>query len=1026
MRKRVLQSSIAIIVVAYSISVVWFVSTTPDLGIRCLLVDEQAHTSAIEVCAAVGPTRLGKPPSGPGRNRVIPATGDLLLSINGKSTRTFIDFTRALHELRSASIPPGGTLAEGADPLDEPTQVPKLVETSAQGHQLRMLQVEFLRPDSTGTETQLTYIDLHSFPLDELAITLVLFLVQLIILCAGGVAAWNQPNSRPTTLFFSMCIASIGAYVGGFHWWSLAGSPWLNLPFIVCAGLLPAVSLHFFLVFPRPKQFFERFPRSVLLLIYGSAGVSVFAICGLYLAAWFINGPSAEPGAVESVRSLLHALRLAIVSAVLLAGVMFTALVSSLVHSYLSTGSPLERVQLKWILAAAAFATLPFGYTIWLAAFDRAGFVVGKGRFPMFCAGLSFVLAYASGIARHRLMLVDDHVTDDWKYFLVNGSLLGIFALIVAAFGFAIRKVTILSVGQQLVAGIVVVFAITLLLWGRDRLQQVIDQRFFREKYRIGKALERMNRAASHIVEPKALASMMVKTCHDVLHVERIALYFCHPQNDRVFQLAAVENANDIPVELEQADLVETLREGRLMQRVPSASRQKMPALQAMMHELGAELLYPIDNDDGIVGIVMLGPKRAAQPFTAEDLTFLNAMAQITTVALNSARAHQDLARVNQELQLKVKRIAEQRRELAALRAEVSSMRPPEPVQQSESDAGEFRRDMIRGSSPAVQRVLETVRKAASVSSTVLVRGESGTGKELLAQVIHNNSPRRDGPLVSVHCAALSSGVLESELFGHVKGAFTGASVDKKGRFEIASGGTLFLDEIGDISLETQIKLLRVLQERSFEAVGGTRTISVDVRVIAATHQNLEELITRGRFREDLFYRLNVISVTLPPLRDRHEDLIELAVHFLQRAVVRVGKDIRRIDDAALAALERYSWPGNIRELQNVIERAVVLADGRRITLTDLPTEISEFSGAVAAHRQVFEMKPIVVEGSPTAASMETLRTLPRSQRREAERQLLLTALQRAEGNKAEAARLLGLARSTFYSKIKRHQLPQS
>ncbi|MCA9096643.1 MAG: sigma 54-interacting transcriptional regulator, partial [Planctomycetaceae bacterium] len=230
-----------------------------------------------------------------------------------------------------------------------------------------------------------------------------------------------------------------------------------------------------------------------------------------------------------------------------------------------------------------------------------------------------------------------------------------------------------------------------------------------------------------------------------------------------------------------------------------------------------------------------------------------------------------------------------------------------------------------RGKSPAIQRVLTTVRKVAASQSSVLIRGESGTGKELLAQAIHENSPRKNGPLVRVHCGALAAGLLESELFGHVKGAFTGAHRDKVGRFEMANGGTLFLDEIGDISLETQIKLLRVLQERTFEPVGSSRTVQVDVRLIAATHQNLEKLIAEGKFREDLFYRLNVISITSPPLRERTDDILELSLHFLRQGGERLGKRLTYIEDRALEAMLRYGWPGNVRQLENAIERACVL-----------------------------------------------------------------------------------------------------
>jgi transcriptional regulator with PAS, ATPase and Fis domain len=363
------------------------------------------------------------------------------------------------------------------------------------------------------------------------------------------------------------------------------------------------------------------------------------------------------------------------------------------------------------------------------------------------------------------------------------------------------------------------------------------------------------------------------------------------------------------------------------------------------------------------------------------------------------------------------------------LQAEITSRQQVEPPP---PESEPFRRDQIKGSSTAIRVVLETVRKVSGSQSSVLVRGESGTGKELLAQAIHDNSPRRGGPMVSVHCGALSAGLLESELFGHVKGSFTGAHRDKLGRFEMADGGTLFLDEIGDISLETQIKLLRVLQEREFEPVGGTKRIRVDVRLIAATHQNLERLISEGRFREDLFYRLNVISITLPALRERQDDIVELALHFLNRAAERAGKRVTHFEEPVMEALRRYNWPGNIRELENAIERSVVMAEGAVITLHDLPAGI-----ATARHVKgaLFESKPSRLlpahAASPDITSPATGSRLAvakpavkdTAKDRAAERQRLVDALARSNGNKAEAARLVGLPRSTFFSKLKKYRI---
>ena len=332
-------------------------------------------------------------------------------------------------------------------------------------------------------------------------------------------------------------------------------------------------------------------------------------------------------------------------------------------------------------------------------------------------------------------------------------------------------------------------------------------------------------------------------------------------------------------------------------------------------------------------------------------------------------------------------------------------------------------RGEIRGKSAAIMNVLETAQKAAASTATVLIRGESGTGKELLARVVHRNSNRADKALVSVNCAALAPSLLESELFGHVRGAFTGATSDKEGRFHAADGATLFLDEIGDIPLETQVKLLRVLQERCFEPVGSNKTVKTDVRLIAATHRDLEAMIASGEFREDLYYRLNVVSVKLPALRERREDLIELVFFFLNRTVQRTDKRIRQIEPDALAALEQHHWPGNIRELENAIERAVVLADGDVIMLKDLPAEVSANSMLVASDSTLSTIAEWPTYNLPygKASGGETVSRKKSS----AEKQLMQAALDAAAGNKAQAARAMNMPRSTFYSKMKKYGLAE-
>jgi two-component system NtrC family response regulator/two-component system response regulator HydG len=305
----------------------------------------------------------------------------------------------------------------------------------------------------------------------------------------------------------------------------------------------------------------------------------------------------------------------------------------------------------------------------------------------------------------------------------------------------------------------------------------------------------------------------------------------------------------------------------------------------------------------------------------------------------------------------------------------------------------------IVGESAELQAVFDVVKRAAPTRATVLVLGESGTGKELIAQAIHEESPRRDKPFVKVNCAALTESLLESELFGHEKGSFTGAVGRREGRFELADGGTLFLDEIGEISGGLQVKLLRVLQQKEFERVGGTQTIKVDVRVVAATNRDLEGEVKAGRFREDLFYRLNVVAVTLPPLRRRKTDIPALVSHFIERYSEVHGKSVRGLAPGTLNALLSYDWPGNVRELGNVIERAVVLARGTELTSDDLP--------------------PTLRGPRPTTRSSDSL--IPGATLYEIEREAILRTLELVDGSTSRAAELLGISVRKIQYRLKEY-----
>jgi formate hydrogenlyase transcriptional activator len=374
------------------------------------------------------------------------------------------------------------------------------------------------------------------------------------------------------------------------------------------------------------------------------------------------------------------------------------------------------------------------------------------------------------------------------------------------------------------------------------------------------------------------------------------------------------------------------------------------------------------------------------------DITLLEALAVQVALAVENMRVHEELtarAATNARLLAEVEQLTNRlQRENVYLQEEIRK---------------EHNFVEMVGSSPALLATLRRVEQVAPTDSTVLISGETGTGKELIARAIHDRSPRRDRPLVKVNCAAISAGLVESELFGHVKGAFTGALERRHGRFELADGGTLLLDEVGELPLETQVKLLRILQEQEFEPVGSSRTVRVNVRVLAATNRDLEEAVKASRFRADLYYRLAVLPVEVPPLRERREDIAQMAMFFLARFAKRFGKAVEAISRASLDRLLAYPWPGNVRELQNVIERAVVLADG----------PVLELGRGLLPANAGRDEPPTPAAGAPDPT--ESLDGV--------ERRHILVTLERVrwviEGPQG-AARILGLHPNTLRSRMER------
>lgn len=1011
-------AALGIAVIIYCVSVLGFVGTAPDIRLRGLLSD------ADQVSAAPGMMVReivdAEYESGPQIQ-----IGDILQEVRDRPIHSFLDFTEALQSLRNATIESGGrvplrrTLAD-----DQRWMHPPLVEVDEDGS--RFVSVRFKRL-STG-ESFRTRLMVKSLPLSEVLISFVWMTLQLGIFAVSALAAWHRPFDRSARLFFVMCAVTMAAFIGGFHWWVLGSSFLLNTPFIVCAVLVPAVSLHFFMTYPRRLVIMEQYANQTVALLYSVPALAATLMLGLWLTAWLLTSPETSSASAYWIVGCLQVLRWCIYGYLVFAAMCFCVMLVALGNEYFGASGAIEKNQVKWMFRAGVAAAVPITYTLYLAIFHRTDFALGSARLPMFFASLSFMLAYSIGIARFKLMLVDEFVSKGMMYQVATQGLTVLYAFGVALIAFLATNLNVSAAlpgkfQQILSVGVLLAFTVVVMSWSRDRLQQMIDRRFYREKYQLDKALQRVNRSLDSLADRHSLGQRMLTSCREVLGAKFAAIYL-REHSRRSFQLLAIEGVSGLPEQFELDDQsVELLRRDSAVTGISMRPADDLTELGRSLRRFRCELVHAVTAEGDIDGLIVLGRRNSGAGYTAEDLTFLNTLGQFTLVALRSVKLHQDFSRLNDELQSKATKIDEQKRQIAMMQSELNGSIAPKV---SFEDA-ELRRDMIKGNSPAIQEVLDTVRKVAVSESTVLVQGASGTGKELLAQAIHENSPRRNGPLIRVHCAALSPSLLESELFGHVKGAFTGAHRDRVGRFEMANGGTLFLDEIGDISLETQIKLLRVLQTRSFEPVGGTRTVNVDVRLITATHQNLQKLISEGRFREDLYYRLNVVRITLPTLNERKEDIFELALHFLRQAAHRANKGVTHIDADALEALMRHTWPGNIRELENVLERAVVLCEADHISLKELPPDVlapgelplvsaKTMPGAMHSTHE----SPLK---TPSPDVVSTVRATSRNIRQDAdlnERMILERALRDCGGNKAEAARKLGIPRSTFFSKLKK------
>ncbi len=986
-RHRRLVLALSLIPVLYSLGVLIAVARTGDIGLHCIFKTQVKE--AIPTDYQWEPTR--------------PEIGDEIIAIGTRPIRHYTDFVSAIREIR---------VREGS-----------------------RVEVVWLKGDD-GKEVRASAL-IQYRPFRTYLWSLIWFIQEMLIYLLGARVFWKRPRDDSALLFFCLCMVTVGAYMGGYHWTEIVTEPWLIYPFVAFAILVPVVNLHFALVFPRPNPLFLVRRRAVLTIIYGFAVVNVLALwVSMRWASWVgVHRPIAEAEAwLLWVKTLAY---LSIGAAVCVFALFFACLL----HNFFRrTRTSAERNQVRWVLLATLLACPLISYLLWRAWADPSRLGQTSAAWPMYAVSLLYTVAYALSITRYKLMQVEEMFNRGVVYVLVSVSagLLYSGFLVLGALLIGETLLDYRSPTGGLVAGVTAIAILILSGAVRDRFQKAIDRRFYREKYKFDQAMRKMNLAVGSLVDRATLGKRLLEAASEVLRLEWGALYLAEPGGRGYELVACAGPPPDEPRLLADNPLVTRLEHATSI-RVPHAMSLAAPSDTATdaMIALGGEAAHALESDGELAGLLVLGPKRSGLPYEDEEIAFLGALASVATLALHSAGIQQTLETLNLELRGKVDKIAEQQRRILILqdqlngRAEAANRAAGGETREAHDDAqSPTAFGPIKGSGQVVRRMIEVARKVAASPSTVLIRGESGTGKELLAEAIHAASPRAGRAFVKVHCAALSQSLLESELFGHVKGAFTGADRDRVGRFEQANGGTLFLDEIGDINLEVQTKLLRVLQEMSFERVGSSQPISIDVRILAATHQDLEELIRQGRFREDLFYRLNVFSLRTPPLRERKDDIFELAVYFLGQHAATVGRPVTHLDPDAVEALVAHDWPGNIRELENVIERAVVLSDGPALTLADLPPEVRQPTNSRRRTRTRLSL--------PVASPSGALPTPTRQQRAlpgpsvaveddgepdAFERMQLVDALDEARANKSEAARLLGMPRSTFCSKMKKHGL---
>ena len=754
-------------------------------------------------------------------------------------------------------------------------------------------------------------------------------------------------------------------------------SPLLTGVWLLSLAFVTPVICRFAMRFPEGEA---RISRAVAVLLFGPqalVGTAMAALIFAYHQGW----GGAQAGWIRRGMIILVAIEMLLSVGYLAAAAVIRG------RRMRRLGSRLDPATRFWTVASLVGTLLPIALGAVAASVDIWGFVGGGYRIYVGAAALLGCVGVTLALTRAPFGELDRVLRRGAGYVIASAIATGVFLLAIAGAGASAA----LASGQGLTAALAATIA-TAVVFGpvRGRAQRWIDARFERDRRRARRLLAEAAHEAARTLDPRELERAVVARVRDALAADGVAIY--RQTGDERFVCEAEAGQARLGVELERRDPIAT-RLGEALARA-----------EVVVHK-GVLLIAPLYEREGArSALVVVAPggqlAAAGTAASAEVRELLGALAAQLSVALANARAHDALREASERLKSQAQLAEAQRREIERLKQRLEA--------ENRVLSAELAR--VGGRAPVIGEGLratyDRVERVASADATVLIRGETGTGKELVARSLHAFSGRRERTFVVVDCGALQPTLIESELFGHEKGAFTGASSQHIGAFETAHGGTLFLDEIGELPLEAQTKLLRAVEDRTVRRVGGESVVPVDVRIVAATNRDLAAEVAAGRFREDLYYRLKVVEVVVPPLRARREDIPALAEDLLREISVRRRRAAPRLMPDALALLLDHDWPGNVRELAHVLEAACAVSDGNEVHGVDL---------GLADEIWLRRAQRSVAEASPQAGLRGALGAI--------ERDRIAAALREHAGNRSAVARALGLKRTTLLRLLKRHGL---